>query len=717
MAEVWRLPGWLRFGALPIGNQCLLMLAAGALLGLTVPGAAPLLQPLGLAFLQASQVVVMPFLICELIAGFGGLSSEARRALLRGGVLVLLALWLVAALVVIVLPSFLPSLVYSGFFRSDLFLEPETADLLRTYLPDNIFAALAADNFPAVVLFSSVLGILLQGMDERQQLLPVLEAMRRLFARLNRLVARIIPYGILALSTLTFSRLDLAQLVRIQALFQLGLIALLVLSVLFSGVVLAFTPLTAAGLWRIVRGPLALTASSANLLIALPLLIEGLREELDRLPPTPEAATGGRAEDLSPLISLGYALPTVGQVVSLLFIPFAAWSVDRALTPLAIARMLVTAVPSSVAGMKAVVRQELLSQGLPLDLLQLVYVSGEWLYRLEKVLALEGLVVLALLVHFGATVHRVRLLPLVGGAGAAAALLLGLGSANRAVLAHLLRGSYRNDARLMALTPVVPAPVPAPLPALRPQPVTLRAILARRVLRVGVRRDGLPWAFRNRQGRLVGYDIDLMASLARDLEVRLQVREGSLAELERWLQQDAIDLAVGGIQASPQRAIRQRLSRGYQAVHLGLVVPDGTVGMVQNLPQHPLGRPLRVAVADADSTGPELRDRIARELGGSGTRPVVELVSVPSKDVFFTPAGQQRFDALLTTAEGGSAWAVLHPRTSLLAAFRDRLGSEMVVGVAGDDQALTTYLDTWLARAQARGLTTTLFRRWILAEP
>jgi Na+/H+-dicarboxylate symporter/ABC-type amino acid transport substrate-binding protein len=708
MIEGWRIPGWLRFDALPIGNQCLLMLAAGAVLGLTLPGAAALLQPLGQAFLQASQVVVMPFLICELIAGFGGLSAEARRALLRGGVLVLLALWLVAALVVIVLPSFLPSLVYSGFFRSDIFLEPETPDLLRTYLPDNIFAALAADNFPAVVLFSSVLGILLQGMGERRDLLPVLEAMRLLFARLNRLVTHIIPYGILALSTITFSRLDLAQLVRIQALFQLGLIALLALTVLFSGIVLAFTPLGAGSLWRIVRGPLALTASSANLLIALPLLIAGLREELELAP--------GRAEDLSPLISLGYALPTVGQVVSLLFIPFAAWSVDRAMTPLAIARMLVTAVPASVAGMKAVVRQELLSQGLPLDLLQLVYVSGEWLYRLEKVLALEGLVVLALLVHFGGTARRIRLLPLVGGAGTAAALVLGLGSANRALLAHLLRDSYRNDARLMALRPVVPSPVPAPLPALRPEPVTLQAILARRVLRVGVRRDGLPWAFRNRQGRLVGFDIDLMASLARDLEVRLEVREGSLAELERWLQLRTIDLAVGGIQASPQRAIRQHLSRGYQAVHLGLVVPDDKVALVQNLPKQPLGRPLRIAVADADSTGPELRDRIARELGGSGTRPVVELLSVPSKDVFFTAAGVQRFDALLTTAEGGSAWAVLHPRTSLLAVFRDRLGSEMVVGVAGEDHALSTYLDTWLARAQARGLTETLFRRWIRAE-
>jgi len=53
----------------------------------------------------------------------------------------------------------------------------------------------------------------------------------------------------------------------------------------------------------------------------------------------------------------------------------------------------------------------------------------------------------------------------------------------------------------------------------------------------------------------------------------------------------------------------------------------------------------------------------------------------------------------------------------VLVPFQDRLGSELVVGVAGSDQALATYLDSWLAQAQARGLTTRLFRRWILAEP
>ena len=75
-----------------IGNQCLLMLIAGVLVGLFLPQLTPHLRPLATLFLQVSQIVVMPFLILELIVGFGGLSSHGLRHLLSGGLVVLAGL-------------------------------------------------------------------------------------------------------------------------------------------------------------------------------------------------------------------------------------------------------------------------------------------------------------------------------------------------------------------------------------------------------------------------------------------------------------------------------------------------------------------------------------------------------------------------------------------------------------------------------------------------
>ncbi len=696
-----------------LGNQCLLMLGFGVLLGLWAPTAATALRPLGLAFLQASQIVVMPFLICELIVGFGGLGSGSLRRLLRGGVLALLGVWVLGSLPVVFLPQFLPPLTYSGFFHAGLFQQPQSADLLRTYLPDNIFGALAADNFPAVVLFSAVLGILLQGMENRQELLRVLEVARQLFRRLNSLMARTVPYGILALSAVTFATLDWTQLVKIQAFMLLCLITFVVLSVLLTGLVLALTPLSAAGLWRIVRGPLALTASSSNLLIALPLLVESLRQELALLP-----SQAGRSEvlaaELAPLVSLGYSLPTLGQVATLIFLPFAAWYVDRPMGTGAIGRMLLTGIPASVSGIKSVVRQELQRQELPLPLLKLVYLNGDWLYRFEKVLSLEGLVLLALLVSFG-SVQALRLRPLRLIAALALPLVLAgaMGTGARATLATSLKGTYRNDRRLLELQPLLQGAPPEVLVDPRSEPVTLQAIRQRGVLRAGVRSDGMPWAYRNALGRPVGFDIDLAEGLARSLGVRLQIVEQPLAKLERLLDRGRIDLALGGIQSSPQRAIRHHVSLGYESVHLALVVPDGKVGLIQNLSQRPLGRPLRMAVADPQLITASLSDRIAAELGVPPGRSGLQLVPIASKEQFFTPAGQRGFDALLTTAEGGSAWAVLYPRTTLLASFGDRLNGELVMLVAGGDPNLQAYLDAWISQEQGRGLMGSLFQHWI----
>ena len=693
-----------------------MMLALGMTFGLLWPGATGALRPLARVFLQASQIVVMPFLICELVVGFGALQPGMLRSFARSGLLLLLGLWITAGVVVIVLPQFLPPLVTSQFFHSGLFERPEPVDLLDVYLPDNIFSGLADDNFPAVVLFSSVLGVLLQGIDNKGRLLEPLEVMRQLFVRLNKLVARVIPYGIFALTALNVARLDWSQLLRIQGFFQLSLVAFLLLSLLCVGLVLVLTPLSPAALWRCLRGPLAFTASSANLLIALPLLVTNLRQELP-VALDPQCRHPEAVDEIAPLVSLGFALPTLGQVAALWFIPFAGWYVDQPLRPGETARMLLTAIPASVSGLKVVMRQELESRGLPMDLLQLMYINGEWLYRFEKVLALEGLVVLAVLLY-GRVVGALRLKPLqlLGMLLASTLLLAGLGAAARAHLARSLQGTYRNDQKLLGLRSSAARPQPAALRQLIPEPVSLAAILKRGVLRVGVRADGLPWAYRNARGELVGYDIDLVEGLASSLGVRLEVREANLEALESWLDSSRIDLAVGGIQTSPQRAVRHQLSQGYQRVHLALVVPDAKVALVQNLRDHPLARPLVLAVSDPQLLTGDLRDQLRSELVGPSGQLSLQLLPLADKRQFFSAAGQSRFDGLLTSAEAGSTWAVLHPRTSLIAPFADRLAGELVWAIAGDDVALRRYINAWLTREQARGQMEALFGHWVRIE-
>ena len=698
-----------------IGGQCMLGLLLGILASLLLGPRVAVLTPLGQIFLRASQIAVMPYLICELVGSLGSLQPASMRLLSRTGGLVLLAILASGALTVLFLPASLPALTSSAFFSPEMLQPPEPPDLVSTYLPFNIFSALADDNFPAVVLFAAVLGVLVQGLPRRELLLEPLEQLRLLFRRLNKLVARIAPIGILGLTATTLSSLSPELLVRSQALLVLNLVALVLLFVLGFTAIVVLTPLDLAATWRILRGPLALTASSANLLIALPLLNESLREEFLRLLPDADPARQQRAlEEISALMPVGFALPNLGQVVSLLFLPFAAWFVDRPLQPPDMLSMLATGIPAVTGGLKSAVRQELQQLGLPANLIGLVQINGEWLYRQEKVLSLLGLALLVILVvsaSLGAL--RFRAAPLLRGGLLLALLAVGLGGGSRALLARNLEGTYRNDKLLLnrqTTQPSVRVAVSA-CGSLRPAAISVEAIQRRRALRVGVRSDQPPWAFHGASPELVGYDVDLARALARHLGVELEVCEALLPELQGLLSQRRLDLAMGGIQDLPLRSLRFLVSGGYQTVHLALVAPDERVPLLQNVSDAPLDRPLRLAVVDRELITPAVRDQIAAQLGRPGRPAAVTIQTLPSAAAFLQQP--TRHDALITTAEGGASWAVLHPRMTMLPLFGNSLPSELVVLVGGSDRGFLDFVDDWLARQESRGRLEALFRHWV----
>lgn len=699
-----------------IGGQCLLGLVAGILAALLLGPKAELLTPLGQIFLRASQISVMPYLICELIGALGSLRSASMRLLSRTGGLILLAILASGALAVLLLPALLPTLSSSAFFSPELLQPQEPPDLVSTYLPFNIFTALADDNFPAVVLFAAVLGVLLQGLPRRELLLEPLDQLRMLFRRLNKLVARIAPIGILGLTATTLSSLSPELLIRSQALLVLNLVALVLLFVLGFTAIVTLTPLDLAASWRILRGPLALTASSANLLIALPLLTESLREEFLRLLPEADPERQQRAlDEIGALLPVGFALPNLGQVVSLLFLPFAGWFVDRPLDSSAMLGMLATGIPAVTGGLKSAVRQELQQLGLPASLIGLVQINGEWLYRQEKVLSLLGLALLVILVvsaSLGAL--RLRLSPLLRGAVLLVVLALGLGGGSRSLLARNLSGTYRNDRLLLTRTSLEPTVSPRHRACsdFAPVPISVQAVQRRRVLRVGLRRDQVPWSFRNAAGDLVGYDVDLAKALARHLGVQLEVCEASLPDLQIHLEQRRLDLGMGGIQDLPLRGSRVFMSSGYQTVHLALVTADEKTSMLQNLAEAPLARPLRLVTVDRDLMTPAVRDQIAAQLGFPARPAAVTIQAIGSVEVFLR--NRQHYDALITTAEGGASLAVLHPRTTMLPLFGNSLPSELVVLVAGVDRGFLDVVDDWLARQQSRGRLEQLFRHWVL---
>ena len=121
---------------------------------------------------------------------------------------------------------------------------------------------------------------------------------------------------------------------------------------------------------------------------------------------------------------------------------------------------------------------------------------------------------------------------------------------------------------------VIMLDTPEPNPQLLTKGQTrMERIKERGIIRVGYIADRLPFSYQNRDGELVGFDVDLVLLLARDLGVAVEFIPYESDHLTVDLNQDHFDIAVSGIAANVAESQEILFSEPYLSAHLAFVVP------------------------------------------------------------------------------------------------------------------------------------------------
>ena len=717
-----------RFSNISFSIKCLTGLILGILASWLVPQYTHYWTVLGTIFIRASQLVTMPFIMLELVCSLGGLSNASLRTLLRTGGLVFMLLVIAGSLAVILVPTWLPPLTSSNFFTPTLLKEQTQTSLIEKFVPFNIFTAMAEDNFPAVVMFSGFVGLVLQGLSNNEVLLAPMNSARELFRRLNKIVLKMTPFAVFSLVSTTLAAANTDELIRLHALPVIGLSGLLLLAVTVIGLTMSFSTLTWKELWAITKAPLILTASTSNLIISLPTLVSSLQDVLsekfkDRGSDMIETCN----EQIGAAVPVGFALPTLGQVYMLMMIPFMGWYADRPFGLMQKLNMLATGIPGSIGGIRSVVRQELAAAALPENLLNIFFLNTEWIYRSEKTLSLIGLIVLVLCI-VAVTTNTLRLQKrrLIGTLAITLSIGTALSFGVYGLLSNTLAGSYKKDQVLLSRQPLVDVVTPitsitritstseATQETFPSLPVQLDSIRNRGYIRIGIKTSDVPWSYHGTTNKLVGYDVDVIQTIANFSELKVYVVEAPLNVLERMLGNSQLDIALGGIEENAYRAARILTSSGYQTVHRALVAWHQNVFTVQSAESNRLNRPLRIAVADAYMPSSVQRKSIEEYIGSPGPPVPVSFVRIADAQDFFTKGATASYDALLWNAEGGSAWSVLHPQTDVLTMFGNELPNQIVMLIGGNDIAWQDYIDEWIGICTSEQLFEKLYRHWIL---
>lgn len=233
------------------------------------------------------------------------------------------------------------------------------------------------------------------------------------------------------------------------------------------------------------------------------------------------------------------------------------------------------------------------------------------------------------------------------------------------------------------------------------EPSALEAILARGVLRVGTPGDYKPYSFRSADGRSLGLDVEMAASLAQSLGVRLELVTTSWPTLMADFAARHFDVAMGGISVTPER---QRVALFSQPV-----LRDGKTALAR------CAEAARFAtLAGIDQPGV----RVIVNPGGTNERYVRSHVTTATVIVY--PDNVTIFDRLLA----GAADVMITDATEARLQQRLRPGLcalhpeapfevQDKAYLLPQDAALKAAVDAWLARMQASGEFAAVLGRWL----
>jgi Na+/H+-dicarboxylate symporter/ABC-type amino acid transport substrate-binding protein len=689
---------------LGLSAQVFVGLGAGILVGLFVGDRAARLQVVADAYVQLLQMTVLPYVVVSLVGGLGALrSGEASKLGARVGALLLL-LWGIALLAVVTFPLMFPRVESASFFSTTLLEDRPPLDLVGLYIPANPFNALANNVVPAVVLFSVLLGLALIAVPGKGVVLDTIRVVAVAVERIARFVVSLTPYGLFAIAAVVAGTFDAAQAQRVQVyLLAYVAIALLLTLWVLPGLVAALTPIPHRVVLTRTRDALIMAFSTGSLFVVLPLLAEQSRTLVR------EFTTVSERDQHLPevIIPAAYNLPHTAKLLSLSFILFAAWFSGAVLPAKQYLSLAATGVLVCFGSLNVAIPFLLDMFHIPADTFQLFLATAVVNSRFGTLLSAVHAVTIALigtcavvgLVRFDArkltrfvTITLVLSIATIGGTRLVTERL----GSRPYDLDKVLDSMYsvRDRGRVEVLN--APSPLPPSTGSL------VDRVRERRMLRVGYFDDSLPFTFTNRNGDLVGLDIEMAQQLAHDVGVGLEMVEVPRTILGTGLDPSVCDIVMSGVAVTADRALHVRYSAAYLDETLAFVVLDYRRAAFASWDDVRAAGRLRVGAPVTAYYMDFLRQRL----------PAATIVPFDAVEPMFQPRNPP-LDALVLTAERGSAYTLRHPEYSVVVPKPNPAKIPLAYVIAGQDDAMATLVNTWIDLKRKDGTIDELFAHWI----
>ena len=689
-------------------QRVIIALILGILTGLFVGEPAGVLAIGGTIYIRLLQMTVLPYVLVSIVGGLGRLDTAMAANIGIKAVKIILFMWLAVMITLLLLPLAYPSWETSGFFSTSMVAESVKLDFVAMYIPSNIFAALSNTIVPAVVLFSLLMGVAVINIKNKESLINLTDNISDGLQGVASFIAKLAPLGIFAIAASAAGTLQPEELERLQVFLWVYLIAAFMLGfVLLPLLVHWATPFSYRELMSVAGEAMITALATGTVLVVLPMIAERCKELLNKHDMECEKTDS----TVDVLVPTAYSFPSTGTLLGLGFILFSAWYVGSPLELGQYPSFVIMGAFSAFGSMAVAIPFLLDYYGLPADQFQLYLLGSVVTARFATGLAaLHGFVITLLVAS--AVLDRLswrKMMQAVAlhlGVTAGVMVLVGIGLTQLIDYEYAAAKSFesmRLEGRAVAVK-VKKSPV-----ALSEQDLArprLDVIRDRGSIRVGYSAENLPFAFRNDLGQVVGFDLEMLHELARDLKLTIELTYvKDIKQDPKMLSDGRLDIVVGGRIITPLRALDVSFSDSYIEKSVSFMVLDSRREEFSAVDNIRMIKNLNIGLEKSA----HYREVIVEKF------PNAKLTTVDGPRKYFM--GQYPdVDAFMYSAEAGSAWAMLYPHYSSVVAKGLKIKVPVGFALPKSQVDFTQFMNTWLQLKQDSGYQQTVYDYWILGK-
>jgi Na+/H+-dicarboxylate symporter/ABC-type amino acid transport substrate-binding protein len=705
-----------KFFGLSLSVQILIGLGLGIFTGIFFGERCAMMRIPATIFISFLQVSVLPYVVCSLIHGIGSLDRKTALKLTAMGGMILLVFWGLSLFFVSASQLTFPDWQSSRFF-SNIKDAGQAMDYYKLYIPSNPFYALTNDMVPAVVVFSLLVGGCLIGVDfeRKQNLLQILGLLTDLLSKLTHLIVRFTPLGVFAMAANAAGTLTADELGRIQIFICAFIIAALLLAfVALPLLVSVLTPFRYGDFLKVSKDAMMTAFTTANLLVILPLAASGIKELMSSYNCYDEESN----KIQQAVLPVYFNFPDSGKMLGLIFILFAGWFTGHPLDYSNYPLFITTGLFGMFASANVTIPFLLNLFGIPPDTFQIYLMAGIFngnfgtLTAAVDIFAFTTLCICSMKGLLRLSLKRTA----VAIIAVLAVSILAFGGAGK-LLGSLLKPKDYVAMKLvnMKISHPVKTVIHKKLPSksiiLNWFNVNLlKKILQDGVIKVGYLPQNLPFSYQNfylpgkDRDILQGFDASMINDLAVNLNCRLEYYPVKPEELQEALNNNVIDIAVGGIGITLDTVEKFGLTQPVLTLHPAFVAKFDKIANFKDIEELKIRDNLLLAYSP----------RVIPESYLKRLLPKAKLRKLDNPTDYYE--GKIKVDACVISAEQGAAFSIIYPEYSYVTPDKLDYSTLTAFAVNKTQMELILFLNNWLIAQKAGGRTKKFYDYWILGK-